>query len=298
MKKITFLLIFISAACHLQAKIPGLITYQGRLQQGMVPANGNKNILFSIWDSESGGTEIWRSDLQTVHVTNGLFNTYIGLTTSGGFSSISNINWDNYDTAWLQIRVETEILSPRVQFVSAPYALISKTVVSNSLTPGKIRKGWGLVPAGTIMIWPCSTPPEGWLECNGTLVNKSAYPELYTALKNSGASCIYGENITQFYLPDLRGYFIRGWDHGAARDPDRASRTDRGDGTTGDNVGTRQDEQFKSHYHTDEGCYNTGLYDTSGSGHAVYIARSTTTGWEGGSETRPENIYMMFIIKY
>ncbi|TKI01521.1 phage tail protein, partial [Martelella alba] len=45
--------------------------------------------------------------------------------------------------------------------------------------------------------WPTDTPPTGWIAMVGQTISQSVYPELYA---------IYGAT-----LPDMRGYFIRGW---------------------------------------------------------------------------------------
>ncbi|MEM1124686.1 MAG: tail fiber protein, partial [Bacteroidota bacterium] len=39
-----------------------------------------------------------------------------------------------------------------------------------------------LVPIGTIQMWPTSSPPTGWLICNGSNFNASSYPQLNTVL--------------------------------------------------------------------------------------------------------------------
>ena len=74
------------------------------------------------------------------------------------------------------------------------------------------------------------------------------YAELYDFIGTDYGS---GDGSTTFNIPDRRGLFPRSWDHGRGVDPDRSSRTDRGDGTTGDHVGTRQGDEFRSHYHLD-----------------------------------------------
>jgi len=51
---------------------------------------------------------------------------------------------------------------------------------------------------------------------------------------------------TRLRLLDARGRNIRVWDHGAGVDPDAASRTDRGDGTTGDHPGTLQADALQN----------------------------------------------------
>lgn len=49
-------------------------------------------------------------------------------------------------------------------------------------------------------IWFTNTAPAGWLICDGSLVNKDDYPDLWLLLGDLwGAS-----SATQFYLPDLR----------------------------------------------------------------------------------------------
>jgi|GEM_PF-2600241 len=73
-----------------------------------------------------------------------------------------------------------------------------------------------------------------------------------------------GDGTTTFAVPDLRGYFLRGHDDGAGNDPDAVSRTDRGDGTTGDEVGTKQTSDVLSHEHImfSDGFGTTDLTDT------------------------------------
>jgi len=59
-----------------------------------------------------------------------------------------------------------------------------------------------LVPAGTIVQSAAINTPDGWLTCNGALLNKIAYVDLFAAIGN-----LYGGLITDlsFNLPDLRG---------------------------------------------------------------------------------------------
>lgn len=100
----------------------------------------------------------------------------------------------------------------------------------------------------------------------------------------------------EYLIPDSRGYFPRYWDHGAGVDPDAAGRDDRGDGTTGDNVGTKQADEFKSHLHSQSGTSST--QHTNAAGTASPNAGAANTGSTGGNETRGINIYEMPIIKY
>lgn len=101
-----------------------------------------------------------------------------------------------------------------------------------------------------------------------------------------------------FGIPDYRGYFLRGTDNGAGVDPDAASRTDRGDGTTGDAVGTKQADEYKSHTHSyNQSQYAAGKF-TAGANPGTDSDSSIATGPAGGNETRPVNINVNYIIKY
>ncbi|MCP4130535.1 MAG: tail fiber protein [bacterium] len=102
------------------------------------------------------------------------------------------------------------------------------------------------VPAGSVISFAGGTVPAGWLLCDGRAVNREEYKGLFAAV-----STMYGpgDSSSTFNLPDYRGYFLRGWDNGSGNDPDAAGRTNRGDGTTGNAVGTVQDFAVKDHEH-------------------------------------------------
>jgi|21_taG_2_1085346.scaffolds.fasta_scaffold24197_2 hypothetical protein len=157
------------------------------------------------------------------------------------------------------------------------------------------------IPVGTEVLWATATAPTGWLEENGAAISRTTYADLYAVI---GTTYGVGDGSSTFNLPDARGEFIRGWAHGSANDADRASRTSRGDGTTGDNVGTKQGHGTADHKHeTGPSTYG------SGSGSVNYIARlvwaAGVAGYGGGdmrttptSDTRPRNVNRMILIKY
>lgn len=123
------------------------------------------------------------------------------------------------------------------------------------------------------------------------------------ALEPGGAAINFTTNGTgtskyhvQFKLMDDRGLYDSNWDHSAGMDPDAATRTDRGDGTTGDHVGTYQADAFKSHTHTEtNGTYGggTGSLPNSAGG----AGQTVSTGATGGNATRPRNRSKMAIIR-
>jgi phage-related tail fiber protein len=134
------------------------------------------------------------------------------------------------------------------------------------------------VPPGVIMMYGSNTPPSGWLECNGAAISRTTYSALFSVIGTTYGS---GNGTTTFNLPDLRGEFIRGWDHGRGVDPERV-------------LGSSQEDEFKRHSH------QIGAWSTSG----PYPADELRTGEPGGrttevggTETRPRNVALMFIIK-
>ena len=65
------------------------------------------------------------------------------------------------------------------------------------------------LPVGTVQPFLGLTPPLGYLVCQGQLISKIEYPELYRIC----GSTFGAETETHFYLPDLRGKTIAGYDN-------------------------------------------------------------------------------------
>jgi len=98
---------------------------------------------------------------------------------------------------------------------------------------------------------------------------------------------------TTYPLPDTRGYALRGVDTTSTIDPDAGTRTNRGDGSTGAQVGTKQEDQFKNHRHS------RGDSGGSGGGSQSYgnAFGSWWTAYAGGNQTNIVNIAGTGIIK-
>ena len=92
------------------------------------------------------------------------------------------------------------------------------------------------LPPGMVVAWPNDIPPAWALECAGQTLLISAYPTLWGIIGTKYG----GDGINNFKLPDYRGEFLRGWDHGRGLDANSTARTNRGDGTTGDHTGTNE----------------------------------------------------------
>lgn len=170
------------------------------------------------------------------------------------------------------------------------------------------------IPVGSELLWPTETPPDGWLEENGAAISRTDYAALFAVI---GVMYGAGDGITTFNLPDARGQFLRAWDHGRGLDPDKGTRLNRGDGTTGDHVGTTQSDQNKSHVHAETqhvhapssgGSFHctsggSGSYQMAGGGSGGPVEytgnnAASNTASSGGNEARPTNSYRMVIIKY
>lgn len=128
-------------------------------------------------------------------------------------------------------------------------------------------------PIGTIMLWGSTSIPSGWVEMKGQ--STASYTELRALIGGT--------------IPDMRGVFARGWDHGRGVDSGRSLRS-------------YQADELKSHNHTQ----NIPL-DGVGGGDMQSLRNSDnrdenwrthgTTNYTGGTETRPKNIALMYIIK-
>jgi hypothetical protein len=86
-------------------------------------------------------------------------------------------------------------------------------------------------------------------------------------------------------LPDLRGYFVRGWGI-------------NGDGTSSGGFGQRQADEFRSHSHSITTKYNVVNSSGSNNGNRWHSEQAASTGAAGGNETRPKNIALLYCIKF
>lgn len=88
-------------------------TYQGQLKEAGVPAAGNYDMVFRVFDAEAGGTQ-YGSDFPVTGVTvaDGLFTVPIDFG-AGVFTGVP---------LWLEIEVNAVVLAPRQSLTAAPYA--------------------------------------------------------------------------------------------------------------------------------------------------------------------------------
>ncbi|MQA52569.1 phage tail protein [Pseudomonas piscis] len=148
----------------------------------------------------------------------------------------------------------------------------------------ELFEGLSALPVGAMVPFPKGTAAPGFLEADGSVQSIATFPDLAAYLGdtfNKG-----DEGVGSFRLPDSRGEFFRGWDHGRGVDVGRA-------------LGTYQADDFKSHTHLigNQNTYGSGssagpLHNGGKSGDL-----SQPTGAVGGVETRPRNLAVMWCIK-
>lgn len=65
----------------------------------------------------------------------------------------------------------------------------------------------GIVPIGTVLPYVGKTAPLNYLLCDGSVYNKSDYPELYSLFLNTSI----GITSSTFNVPNIKGRFILGY---------------------------------------------------------------------------------------
>ena len=171
------------------------------------------------------------------------------------------------------------------------------------------------VPVGTILAHAANTPPSGFLECNGSNISRSTYATLFSTISTTFG---VGDGSSTFALPDLRGQFIRGWANTGSTDASRV-------------FGSTQTDQNKNHTHTTDsttltggirkisegfgaGGSATGVFTKTADGNNTITGSSSTSpvggvdfdgththtisSSGGGTEARPTNLALMYIIKF
>jgi microcystin-dependent protein len=290
-----------------------MLNYSGTLMNFGQPDNGSHAITLNLWVGSS--IACTTTPTGNSQLTNGRFTIPLDVTCVPVVHENSNV----------QVEVVVDGLSMGLSPLGAvPYALEADT--ASNAAPGSSLSMYD--PPGTVIAFAGAVggasnvpPPPGWLLCDGHAVSRTQYAKLFATL---GTTHGEGDGSTTFNLPDYRGYFLRGWDGGASRDPDANSRgAMAAGGATGNAIGSVQAGAFASHGHgvSDPGHshgffggsplaqngHNTnttgfnsgGLYAPMG-----YLGGITASGTgisiqaNGAAENRPLNAYVAYLIKY
>lgn len=332
------LLFFLSFGLAAQINETGF-SFQGYARDFDGNAVGNATIkvtftIYPVGGSSSPGSFSESHDVETDAF--GLFSATVGTVSPNTFKVL---NWSLLKymlKVVVTVNGSDEVTIHDGEMLSVPYAQAANKAANG-------------VPVGTILPFGGdeSNLPDGFLLCNGTSYSQSLYPDLYAAIGTA-----WGGTTSNFRVPDLRGYFLRGVAGSATVDPDASARSNKySGGNTGNDVGTYQEQATLSHTHS-AGTFNVNG-DTESSGnhqhdlekniyvwyrsfvgdgdsddhqtlvnkdknsatddselwvdetksagahtHAVDINVTGTSGASIGTETRPKNAYVNYIIKY
>ena len=180
------------------------------------------------------------------------------------------------------------------------------------------------VPTGSVFAMAVASVPSGYLECNGAAVSRSTYSVLFGVIGSTYGS---GNGSSTFNIPDLGGEVVRGFDNGRGVDSGRSIATSQGSanashnhsislsGTTSTKSLTGRIRKISEGFRANgsaEGVFTKksdgnnnvtgGASNSAVSGvefdgtHNHTFSASGTSGSQG-SEARPRNIAMMYIIK-
>lgn len=185
--------------------------------------------------------------------------------------------------------VRDSIPPEKIRTTLAEYGITDAYTKSVTYTKAEVEallKNMSALPVGAMVPFPKGTVPAGFLEVDGSVQSAATYPDLAAYL---GTTFNQGnEGAGNFRLPESRGEFLRGWDHGRGVDAGRV-------------IGSWQADMLKSHVHT--------VNDSSGGGsvvdswvygdldNGVTDDADLRTNPTGGVETRPRNLAVMWCIK-
>jgi microcystin-dependent protein len=172
---------------------------------------------------------------------------------------------------------------------------------TNLLTPQNVFQPF--VPPGAVMSFATKGAPQGWLECNGQILSRSSYQNLFNVIGTTWGS---GDGSTTFNLPNLNsGYFIRGGNVDGNLMSFTTARPNGFSATTADNgahahgieladlggIGGTRFKSSSAHIYSHVPNYYAGTMGVGDHNHTVNI-----TGWD--TETAPKHVILLYCIKY
>ena len=312
------------------------INYQGVATNGsgVELINQNISIRASVISDSSNGTIEWQETHLTITDQFGLFNITIGQGSStllGQTTNFGNMNWGS-GNHYLRIEMDAtggSNYSPisTSQMMSVPYALYAKSAgVDSAMVAGMIantlsNNTGSSIPIGTIQAYSGTTPPNGWLLCDGSAISRSTYSDLFSVIdttygigdgsytlqwidSNNDGIMQPGEMInimSTFNLPDLRGRTIIGTDNMGGTSANIVIGANNLGKKGGSETHTLTIDEMPSHTHGYWGGTGSQWADYQTSFHVDRDPGPQTTDPAGGDQ--PHNnmqpyITLNYIIKY
>jgi len=246
-----------------------------------------------------GGRAIGSSQTDTLQNIYGTFDGYLDITTVSGAFTMGNMSRspsplnqkDAYHSVILDAsKVARTSTEPRPRNIAVMWCIkawnapINQGNIDVAALVKEVSRLGSAVPVGAVMAFPTGIVPPGFLELNGSVQSTSTYPDLAAYL---GTTYNKGdEGAGNFRLPESRGEFLRGWDHGRGVDPGRA-------------IGSWAPDELKSHVHQVDAPANPSGFgqDKVARGNRSDSNGTPQTTATGGSETRPRSIAVMWCIK-
>jgi phage-related tail fiber protein len=136
------------------------------------------------------------------------------------------------------------------------------------------------LPVGAMVAFPVNKVAPGFLEIDGSVQSIATYPDLAAFL--GGAFNLGNEGAGNFRLPESRGEFLRGWDHGRGVDVGRA-------------IGTYQSDLVKSAMSIAVSQVNWAVSGTNAG--LGFLGGSGNITIPAGAETRPRNLAVVWCLK-
>ncbi|MGC5702356.1 tail fiber protein [Pseudomonas sp. NFXW11] len=205
--------------------------------------------------------------------------------------------------------VRDSIPPEKIRSTLAEYGITDAYTKSVTYTKAEIEallKNMSALPVGAMVPFPKGVVPAGFLEVDGSVQSIATYPDLAAYLGttfNTG-----GEGAGSFRLPESRGEFLRGWDHGRGVDAGRTlGSLQRGSVAIydADNNGLSAVMGIGAANGNDGAFFGMDVISKSGYSYAVPLAYSAIQAGAGqvasndayAGVTRPRNLAVMWCIK-
>ncbi|EPL10751.1 putative tail fiber protein [Pseudomonas sp. CF161] len=206
--------------------------------------------------------------------------------------------------------VKDSIPPEKIRTTLAQYGITDAYTKSVTYTKAEIEallKNMSALPVGAMVPFPKGSVPPGFLEVDGSVQSIAALPDLAAYLGttfNTG-----GEGAGNFRLPESRGEFLRGWDHGRGVDAGRGIGTYQADAlqniVAGLDANPNNSYQFLGEGLSTSGAFklttrnSNGVADVGlvGDIQAASLTFDASRVARTATETRSRNLAVMWCIK-
>lgn len=170
-------------------------------------------------------------------------------------------------------------------------------------------EGEGANIAGMVQMYAGSTPPDGWLICDGSAISRTEYSALFEAI---GTIWGNGDGSTTFNIPDMRGKFAEGTPNGGTLGASIAAGLPNITGNLG-YLKALDSGGYYQGYNTATGVFKSSQNQTANpaataaksadsstnaSGLVVFKASDDNSIYGNSSTVQPPAVCINYIIKY